>query len=58
MGVIRNTMATEIEGVIILSRLWRFVRIAHGLGATVVEAEHEAHKAHHKEGGAHAPQGA
>ena len=39
----------EMAGILILFRLWRFVRIGHGLVASTYEVqEHRAHEAHGK----------
>ena len=32
---------------LILARLWRFLRIAHGVGASTVESQHHKHEAVH-----------
>ena len=41
--VLRATAAGELSGALILARLWRFVRVAHGVATSTHEAAHGGH---------------
>lgn len=41
------TPAGDMWHMLVLARLWRFLRIAHGVGASTVESQHHKHEAVH-----------
>lgn len=43
-----STAGGELAGALVLARIWRFMRIAHGLATVTHEAQHVTHETHHE----------